>query len=193
MRLRAVSYLTLWLCLPMAPVAAQGVQVGSAPYPTVTDERLQHPEAGDWLMYRRTYDGWGFSPLKQITSSNIRNLSLAWSLSTDLLGAHETTAIVNHGRMSSRRLVDVTVGVTGPSAAVLRVGRQEIALGSGRMYALREGPNVPLSFDGVRAIAHAGRWRLDAWVARPVDTTEFPSSTAVRDRHPRQSNSCHTT
>ena len=67
--------------------------------------------------------------------------------------------------------VDVTVGVTGPSAAVLRVGRQEIALGAGRMYALREGPNVPLSFDGVRAIAHAGPWRLDGWAARPVDNT----------------------
>jgi len=67
--------------------------------------------------------------------------------------------------------VDVTVGATGPSAAVLRVGRQEIAFGSGRMYALREGPNVPLSFDGVRVIAHAGRWQLDGWAARPVDTT----------------------
>ncbi len=67
--------------------------------------------------------------------------------------------------------VDVTVGATGPSAAVLRVGRQEIALGSGRMYALREGPNVPLSFDGVRVIAHAGPWKLDGWAARPLDTT----------------------
>jgi len=67
--------------------------------------------------------------------------------------------------------VDLTVGATGPSAAVLRVGRQEIALGAGRMYALREGPNVPLSFDGVRAIAHAGPWRLDGWAARPVDNT----------------------
>jgi hypothetical protein len=67
--------------------------------------------------------------------------------------------------------VDVTVGVTGPSAAVVRVGRQEIALGSGRLYALREGPNVPLSFDGVRVVAHAGPWQLDGWAARPVDTT----------------------
>ena len=67
--------------------------------------------------------------------------------------------------------VDVTVGRTGPSAAVLRAGRQEIALGSGRMYALREGPNVPLSFDGVRVIAHAGPWQVDGWAARPVDTT----------------------
>src|SRR5260221_177585 len=67
--------------------------------------------------------------------------------------------------------VDVTVDVAGPSAAVIRVGRQEIALGSGRLYALREGPNVPLSFDVVRVIAHAGPWQLDGWAGRPGDTT----------------------
>ncbi len=67
--------------------------------------------------------------------------------------------------------VDVAVAATSPSAAILRVGRQEVAFGAGRMYALREGPNVPLSFDGVRAIAHAGTWRLDGWAARPVDNT----------------------
>src|SRR6201988_4253305 len=104
MRFRPVSYLTFWLSLPIALFAAhgvhaQGVQVESTPYPTVTDERLLHPDTDDWLMYRRTYDGFGFSPLKQITPSNIRRLTLAWSVSTDVLGAHETTPIVNHGRM----------------------------------------------------------------------------------------------
>src|SRR5579863_3269821 len=53
----------------------------------------------------------------------------------------------------------------------VRTGRQEIAVGSGRLYALREGPNVPLSFDGVRAIAQTESWQFDAWVARPVTTT----------------------
>src|SRR5437016_3020427 len=99
MRIKPKWYLTLLLSLPLALLAAQGVGVRSTPYATVTDERLQHPDAADWLMYRRTYDGWGFSPLNQITSSNIQHLSLAWTMSTDLLGAHETTAIVNHGRM----------------------------------------------------------------------------------------------
>ncbi|HET9308680.1 MAG TPA: PQQ-dependent dehydrogenase, methanol/ethanol family [Candidatus Sulfotelmatobacter sp.] len=104
MRFQCMSYLKFWLGLPIVlfaaySVHAQGVHVDSTAYPTVTDERLQHPDAGDWLMYRRTYDGWGFSPLKEITPSNIQKLSLAWSMSTDLLGAHETTAIVNHGRM----------------------------------------------------------------------------------------------
>jgi len=40
----------------------------------------------------------------------------------------------------------------------IRSGRQEIAVGSGRMYSLREGPNVPLSFDGLRAFAKTGSW-----------------------------------
>src|SRR5260370_7671457 len=98
-----VTYLKFWLGLPVAlfgvyGVQAQGVHVESTPYPTVTDERLQHPEAGDWLMYRRTYDGWGFSPLKEITSSNIQKLSLAWSMSTDLLAAHQTTPLATHRR-----------------------------------------------------------------------------------------------
>jgi hypothetical protein len=55
--------------------------------------------------------------------------------------------------------------------ARVRAGRQEIEVGSGRMYALREGPNVPSSFDGVRAIAQKESWRFDTWVARPVTTT----------------------
>ena len=99
MKFQPVSYLTFWLCVPVVQIAAQGAQVGSAPYATVTDERLQHPAAGDWLMYRRTYDGSGFSPLKQITARNVGRLSLAWSLNTDKSGAHETTPIVNRGRM----------------------------------------------------------------------------------------------
>ncbi len=36
-------------------------------YTPVTTERLKKPEDGNWLMFRRTYDGWGYSPLNQIT------------------------------------------------------------------------------------------------------------------------------
>jgi alcohol dehydrogenase (cytochrome c) len=104
MRFQPESYLKFSLSLPIALLAvqsalAQGPRIDATPYPKVTDQRLEHPDAGDWLMYRRTYDGSGYSPLNQITPSNIRRLTLAWSVNTDLLGAHETTAIVNHGRM----------------------------------------------------------------------------------------------
>jgi alcohol dehydrogenase (cytochrome c) len=38
-------------------------------------------------------------PLRQITASNIGKLSLAWSLNTDMVEAHESTPIVNHRRV----------------------------------------------------------------------------------------------
>ena len=53
------------------------------PYLPVTDARLREPEPESWLMYRRTYDGWGFSPLQQIDSSNVADLTPVWGFRTD--------------------------------------------------------------------------------------------------------------
>ena len=44
-------------------------------YTSVTAERLRNPEDGNWLMFRRTYDGQGYSPLEQITPENVGRLN----------------------------------------------------------------------------------------------------------------------
>lgn len=46
----------------------------------VTSTMLLQPPEGDWLQWRRTYDGFGYSPLKEITAGNARDLEVAWSL-----------------------------------------------------------------------------------------------------------------
>jgi hypothetical protein len=51
--------------------------------------------------------------------------------------------------------------------AVLRVGRQELNYGSGRLVSVREGPNVRQSFDGVKIRSQVGAWNVDAWAVRP--------------------------
>ena len=51
-------------------------------YQPVTAERLRNPESGNWLMNRRTYDGWGYSPLDQITPANVGRLRPVWVFST---------------------------------------------------------------------------------------------------------------
>ena len=66
-------------------------------YQPVTAERLLHPEDGNWLMIRRTYDGWGYSPLDQITPDNVSKLKLAWTFSTGETRVHEAAPIVNNG------------------------------------------------------------------------------------------------
>ena len=69
-------------------------------YHDVNDQRLRHPEPHNWLMYRRTYDGWGHSPLRQITSLNVVDLRPAWVFSTGVYGEHHQSApIVNEGTM----------------------------------------------------------------------------------------------
>ena len=55
-------------------------------------------------------------------------------------------------------------------STTLRVGRQEIALGSRRFVSAREGPNVRVSFDGLRLNLSAKGWASSVFLARPVQT-----------------------
>ena len=83
---------------PQKPVAAP-VPALLRQYKAVTAERLKRPEDDDWLMIRRTYDGWGYSPLSQITTGNVARLQPAWVFSTGAVNGHEAAPIVNNGVM----------------------------------------------------------------------------------------------
>jgi len=64
----------------------------------VTDAMLLAPEPGDWPNWRRTLDGWGYSPLKQITTQNVNQLQLAWSWGL-VPGISQPTPLVANGAM----------------------------------------------------------------------------------------------
>jgi alcohol dehydrogenase (cytochrome c) len=68
-------------------------------YTPVTTERLKKPEDGNWFHFRRTYDGWGYSPLKEITPENVSRLQPVWSLATGQVEGHQAPPIVNNGVM----------------------------------------------------------------------------------------------
>jgi len=68
-------------------------------YKPVTADRLKKPDDGDWLSVRRTYDGWGYSPLQQITPQNVRGLQPVWVFSTGVTNGHEAPPMVNNGVM----------------------------------------------------------------------------------------------
>lgn len=59
---------------------------------------------------------------------------------------------------------------TSPSThrTQVRVGKQELQFGSGRLVAVREGPNVRQAFYAARITQRAGAWTLDAFAARPA-------------------------
>jgi alcohol dehydrogenase (cytochrome c) len=68
-------------------------------YTPVSDARLKNPEDANWPMIRRTYDGWGYSPLAQLTASNVKRLRPAWVFSTGMTSGHEAAPLVNNGVM----------------------------------------------------------------------------------------------
>jgi len=64
----------------------------------VTDMMLQKPDQSDWLMWRRTLDGWGFSPLTQINRNNVSQLRMMWAHGLGP-GNQEGTPLVHDGVM----------------------------------------------------------------------------------------------
>ncbi len=68
-------------------------------YRTVTDERLLNPEDENWLSIRGTYNGWGYSPLNEITAENVTRLQPVWGFATGETRVHESAPVVNNGVM----------------------------------------------------------------------------------------------
>ena len=64
----------------------------------VTDAMLENPDPADWLNWRRTLDGWGYSPLDQINTDNVHQLQLVWSWQLGR-GRSQLTPLVHDGVM----------------------------------------------------------------------------------------------
>ena len=82
----------------------------------VTDEMLLNPPDGDWLMWRRTYNGWGYSPLDQINKDNVGELRLAWAWGMSPGGRTQETPLVHDGVMyiqNSTHLIQALNAATG--------------------------------------------------------------------------------
>ena len=84
---------------PTAPLPPPPMPAILKAYTAVTTDRLKQPDAGDWLMVRRTYDGWNYSPLDQITPQNANRLQPLWVFSTGATNGHEAPPLVNRGVM----------------------------------------------------------------------------------------------
>ena len=81
----------------------------------VTDAMLQAPDPADWPMWRRTLDGWGYSPLDEIDRANVGALRMVWSRGMTE-GAQQGTPLVYDGVMympNPRDVIQAIDAVTG--------------------------------------------------------------------------------
>ena len=87
-------------------------------YTSVTEAMLLTPPDGEWLMWRRTYDHWGYSPLDQINTSNVEGLRLGWTWTMEP-GLQETTPLVHDGIMFLVQACDFVEAVDARDGTLL--------------------------------------------------------------------------
>jgi alcohol dehydrogenase (cytochrome c) len=107
------------LAPPQTPSGPTPMPAVLRDYTPVTEARLRNPADGDWLMNRRTYDGWGYSPLTQITTANVVRLRPVWSFSTGAINGHEAAPIVHDGVMFVATPGSQVIAIDARSGTVL--------------------------------------------------------------------------
>jgi len=149
----------------------------------VTDRMIENPDSGDWLMWRRTLNGWGYSPLDQINQQNVRQLRLVWTRGMDS-GIQEATPLVYRGTMFLPNPADLTQAIDGATGDVIWEYKRPVPEDIGKFFlasplksrniAIYDDKIIDLSVDNfVYAIdARSGK---AAWQTRVQDYHELPA------------------
>ena len=93
--------LTRWMMvvvvLTLLPTSSPGQSRDD--FVPVTDAMLQDPAPADWLMWRRTLNSWGYSPLDQIDRENVSDIRMVWSRGLGAGSLQQGTPLVYNGVM----------------------------------------------------------------------------------------------
>jgi PQQ-dependent dehydrogenase (methanol/ethanol family) len=109
---------------------AQQPAPAARPFVPVTDEMLQKPDPANWLMWRRTLDGQGFSPLNQINTRNVSQLKQTWSRGMGPGGQQESTPLVYNGVMYIPNPADLITAVDAKTGSLLWEYKRALPQGS---------------------------------------------------------------
>ena len=166
--------------------AAHGIAAAQSAdgFTPVTDAVLQDPAAEDWLMWRRTLDGWGYSPLDQIDRDNVGELRMVWSRALTA-GRQQGTPLVYGGVMympNPRDVIQALDAVTGDLLWEYRRDRPEdlteyiiTPLSEGnRNLAVHGNLIIDTSTDGYVFAVDAATGRL-AWETQILDYKVHPA------------------
>ena len=95
---RLITVCAPYLLLAAGLVSTVAMTAQLPVFVPVTDQMLQNPDSADWLLWRRTLNSWGYSPLDQVNKSNVGRLKMVWSRGMGP-GIQEATPLVYRGVM----------------------------------------------------------------------------------------------
>ncbi len=109
----------------LATPAAAGQAPPDDAFVPVTDAMLQDPAPGDWLTWRRTLDGWGYSPLDQIDRGNVGDLRMVWSRAL-APGRQEGTPLAYRGVLYMPQASDVIEAIDAETGDLIWQHRRDL-------------------------------------------------------------------
>ncbi len=168
----------------LAPVAAGAQPEADAAFVPVTDAMLEHPAPGDWLMWRRTPDGWGYSPLDRIDRDNVGELRLVWSRALTA-GNQEGTPLAYGGVLYMPNPSDVIQAIDAVTGD-LRWEYRRALPDDVDEYVAGSSTNRNIAIHGSRIIDTSGDgfvYALDAVTGRLVWETQILDYTVNPARH----------
>ena len=119
--------LMLGFLLAVAATPAPSALAQAPPeFVPVTDAMLQAPAPDDWLMWRRTLDGWGYSPLDQIDRDNVGDLRMVWSRALSPGGRQQGTPLVYDGVLYMPNPSDVIQAIDAATGDLLWEYRRDL-------------------------------------------------------------------
>jgi alcohol dehydrogenase (cytochrome c) len=144
-------------------------------YASVTDAMLANPAPGDWLMIRRNYAAWNNSPLKQVTTANVRRLRLVWSWAMVEGGGNEPSPVVHDGVMFVANPGNVIQALDAATGQLIWENRLGPAVSNGlgviRNIALY-GDNIYVGTTDAREVALDARTGAKLWDVALGDTAK---------------------
>ena len=125
--MRRARSVTLSTCLTIALSITAAIPgwAQNGDFIPVTDAMLQDPEPADWLMWRRTLDSWGYSPLNQITRENVAGLRMVWTRALGP-GTQEGTPLAYDGVLYMPNPSDVIQALDAVTGDLLWEYRRDI-------------------------------------------------------------------
>ena len=144
-------------------------------YVPVTDAMLLDPDPEDWLMWRRTLDGWGYSPLKQIDRDNVDELRLVWTRAMGP-GSQQATPLVYDGVMYLPNPGDLTQAIDAETGDLLWDHRRNVPEDVGSYVGGLETTNRSLALYGSFVFDSSADdyiYALEATTGRPAWETQI--------------------
>jgi len=103
------------------------------PFQPVTDAMLANPNPNDWLMWRRTHNSWGYSPLNQVTKANVKKLRMVWTRGMGP-GVQEATPLVHNGVMYLPNPSDLTQAIDGVTGKLIWENKRKLPDDVGKFF-----------------------------------------------------------